>query len=156
MFVENTSLEHALIFEDDIYTFKDIGEDLYINEVLLEKKDLVYLGCHNNRNRIYEELNETDVFMNVKQIPYLIYGTYAIIISRRLAKYILNLGVNTMIQMNLSWDLVLNYIRLNSDFQCYLYFKQLFAPDVLKDGINGIRNQSFYSERGIDLNQYYL
>ena len=156
IFIQNENLQHILILEDDVFILKDFEYYLFINNKLLENKDLIYLGCHNNINKIYDNVNDKDVFINIKDINYLIYGGYSIIISRKLAKFILSFGIEKILNLNLSWDLFLNFIRdTNSDFSFYLYFKELFIPDVCKDGINGIRDISFYKERGMILDKYY-
>ena len=128
---------------------------MFINTKMLDNKDLIYLGCHNNHNKIYNNVNDNDVFINIGDIPYLIYGSYSIIISKKLAKYILSIGLDEILKLNLSWDLFLNFIReYKNNFSFYLYFKELFVPDVMKDGINGIRDKSFYEERDINLKNY--
>ena len=94
--------------------------------------------------------------MTIIDVNYLIYGGYSIIISRKLAKFILSFGIEKILNLNLSWDLFLNFIRdTNSDFSFYLYFKELFIPDVCKDGINGVRDMSFYKDRNIQIDNYY-
>jgi hypothetical protein len=63
--------------------------------------------------------------------------------------------LDEILKLNLSWDLFLNFIReYKNNFSFYLYFKELFVPDVMKDGINGIRDKSFYEERDINLKNY--
>jgi glycosyl transferase family 25 len=156
-FVESEN-EHALILEDDVYTIQNYNDNLFINEELLKDKDLVYLGCHTSKHDIYPEKSNT-IFINILKHPHLIYGTYAIIISKRLARYILNLGIDTILQLNLSWDLLLNYIRdTQSDtFTFFLYFKQLFIPNVIKyGGVNQFRDITFYLENNIILQNYYI
>ena len=102
-------------------------------------------------------MNDKDVFIDIKNIPYLIYGTYSLIISRKLALFIFDFGLKNIINYNLSWDLFLNFVReTNDNFNYYLYFKQLFIPDVCKDGINGNRDITFYNTRNIVLDDYYI
>jgi len=92
----------------------------------------------------------------MKTYPKLIYGTYAIIISRKLASHILTVGLENIINLNLSWDLFLNYIRETTDFRFFLYFKELFVPDVMKDGIQQQRGNNFYIKNEMNLNDYHL
>jgi hypothetical protein len=73
-----------------------------------------------------------------------------------LAIYILSIGIDNILKLNLSWDLLLNLIRKNNEFNFYLYFKQLFIPNVLKDGINGCRTNKFYEDRNIILDNYII
>jgi GR25 family glycosyltransferase involved in LPS biosynthesis len=152
-FVDESN-SHILILEDDVFTLTDIEDHMFIHKEMLENKDLIYLGCHNNRQKIYHHANVNDIFINVKKIPYLIYGTYAIIISKKLAMYILEVGIQNIIQLNLSWDLLLNFIREYTEFNFFMYNKELFVPDVMKEGINGIRDKTFYEQRDIKLENY--
>ena len=157
LFIDDDQSNHILIFEDDIFTLKNIDYYMFINSKVLDNKDLIYLGCHNNHNKIYHNVNDNDVFIPIGDIPYLIYGAYSIIISKKIAKYILSIGLDEILKLNLSWDLFLNFIReYKKDFSFYLYFKELFVPDVMKDGINGIRDKLFYEERDINLENYIL
>jgi len=72
------------------------------------------------------------------------------------SKFIVSFGLEKIVKLNLSWDLFLNYIRETYQYTFYLYFKQLFIPDVFNDGINGIRTMSFYEERNIKMNDYFV
>ena len=157
IFVKDENLQHITIFEDDIFVLKDFEYYLFINNKLLENKDLIYMGCHNNVKKIYDNINDRDIFINIKDVNYLIYGSYSIIISKKLANFILSFGLEKIISLNLSWDLFLNLIRdIDTDLNFYLYFKELFIPDVCKDGINDKRDMSFYSDRGIILDKYHI
>ena len=122
---------------------------------MLKDKDLVYLGAHHNQHQLYQYANDQDVWVNVKTVPFLIYGTYSMIMSRSLANFILSFGLEKIVEMNLSWDLFLNYIREQYEFTCYLYFKELFIPDVCKDGINERRDMTFYTSRKMKVEDYY-
>ena len=156
IFIQNDNLNHILILEDDIFTLKNFNYYLFINDKLLENKDLIYLGCHNDINLIYKTyINDKDIFINIKDYKHLIYGGYSIIISKKIAKYIVDFGLENIVKLNLSWDLFLNFIRnTNNDYNFFLYFKELFIPNVIKDGIQIKRNTSFYIQRNINLNNY--
>lgn len=150
--------EHLLLMEDDIYCLKDIHSNIFINEEVLKHKDIVYLGCQNNRINLYDTyVDGSEIFVNIKNINEIIYGTYSIIISKKIAQKIIDLGIYKILKLNLSFDILLNYIRfIDEDIEVFLYFKQLFIPEVRKDGINGVRTNEFYKSRNIDLNNYYL
>jgi GR25 family glycosyltransferase involved in LPS biosynthesis len=94
IFIKNENLQHILIFEDDIYRLKELNNYLFLSDKLLKNKDLVYLGCHNDNNMIYGNVNDKDIFINIKNINYLIYGAYSIILSRKLAIFILSFGLH--------------------------------------------------------------
>ena len=150
--------DHALIFEDDIYTLKDLDNNLFINKELLKGKDLVYLGCHTGRHDIYPEKSNS-IFIDVLNHTDLIYGGYSIIISKQLAQHILDIGVNTILRLNLSWDLILNYIRDTQKypFTFFIYFTQLFIPNIIKrGGINTPRDLTFYTENKMIVSKYYI
>jgi GR25 family glycosyltransferase involved in LPS biosynthesis len=154
----NSDDDHALILEDDVYTMKNLDKNLFINKELLKGKDLVYLGCHTSKNNFYTEKSDT-IFTDIVNYQHLIYGTYSIIISKYLARYILSLGIDTILQLNLSWDLLLNYIRDTEKqrFTFFLYFKQLFIPNVIKQGgINPTKDLSFYTKNNVTLQDYYI
>jgi glycosyltransferase involved in cell wall biosynthesis len=145
------------IFEDDIYTLKDFEYYNLINEENLKNIDLLYLGCHNNNNLIYNNINDKDIFIDVNNIEYLIYGTYGLIISKNLAQFILNITLEKVVEINMSWDILLNFIREYVRlFNFKMYFKQLVVPEVRKDGINGIRDNDFYLHRNVNLRNYNL
>ena len=74
--------------------------------------------------------------------------------SKKLARHILNVGLENIIHLNLSWDLFLNHIRETTEFQFFLYFKELFIPDVMKDGIQSQRGIHFYVKNEMKLNDY--
>jgi len=157
-FVKDVNNSHIMILEEDVFVLKDFRYYLFINNKMLENKDLIYLGCHTDFHRIYNEnVNDRDVFINIKKKNYLIYGTYAIIVSKKIAEYILNFKLENIIKLNLSWDLFLNYIRETTDMSFYLYFKEMFLPDVCKDGINGKMDMdmSFYTDKGMNLDLYF-
>jgi len=154
LFVES-DLEHILILEDDVFTLKKFHPFLFINKKLLKDKDLIYLGCHSSTDLIYKSnVNDKDVFIDVKTYKKLIYGTYSIILSKKIARYILNCGLESIVKLNLSWDLFLNHIRDNTDHTTFLYFKELFVPDVMKDGIQPQRSMEFYKKNNINLDNY--
>lgn len=156
-FVESDE-DHVLILEDDVYTMKNLDKNLFINKELLRGKDLVYLGCHTSKNNIFPEKSDS-IFIDILNYQHLIYGSYSIIISKRLAQYILSLGIDRILRLNLSWDLFLNYIRDTEKqrFTFFLYFKQVFIPNVIKrGGINPTKDLSFYTNNNVRLHDYYI
>ena len=40
---EQPDLDHIVVFEDDIYSLKSYQEHLFVNDKLLEDKDIIYL-----------------------------------------------------------------------------------------------------------------
>ena len=154
-FVYNTNDTHCLIVEDDIYSMKNFKDHLIMCDNLSRGKDLIYLGYHFANKSLHNQ-NSTEIFNNVKSCNCLIYGGYAIIVSREMAKYILTEGIKKLLDLNMSWDLYLNYIRFHEEFTFYTYHKQLFIPEVRKIGIQSQRNLDFYKERRMNLTDYYL
>lgn len=180
---QNTEFSHIVLLEDDIYTIKDFDFYNHINEKLLQNKDVVYLGCQNQKanglyryeqwnyikskrvkynHNIYERINEYD--------DRLYYGTYALILSKKFILYFLSYELNDFVKMNLSFDIFLNFIRMmqrDPEFnlkgikECggisfYKYFVPLFIPEVRKPGIQNTRTIEFYKNNNIDLKQYYI
>jgi hypothetical protein len=154
----NSGEEHILLLEDDIYSMKDIKNYIFINNEVLKNKDIVYLGAQNNKVCIYDKyINGEEIFVDIKNIDLLLYGSYSVILSKKIAKKIIDIGLKNIVRLNLSYDLLLNYIRfIDKNIMCYLYFKQLFIPEVRKDGINGVRTDEFYIQRNINLEEYYI
>ena len=134
---------------------KNFKDHLIMCDNLSRGKDLIYLGYHFANKSLHNQ-NSTEIFNNVKSCNCLIYGGYAIIVSREIAKYILTEGIQKLLDLNMSWDLYLNYIRFHEEFTFYIYHKQLFIPEVRKIGIQPQRNLDFYKERRMNLTNYYL
>jgi glycosyltransferase involved in cell wall biosynthesis len=164
-FVKNDDLHHILILQDDVYSLKNIEYYLCINDILLENKDVVYLGCYNSKHNIYEDIlniSNQDAFINVSSLNYLIHGGYSTIISKKFARFILSFGLDNIVNLNLSWELFLNFIRdLTYDvynFNFYVYFKELFVVDLLKNETNNKSknlDQHVYNEREVKIENYY-
>ena len=159
------TLDHVTIMEDDFYGHKNLHEVNYINNVLLKDKDFIYLGTHNNEILdVYNTENEkmltsNNIFINILNNKILYYGTYSYICSKNFRRFILKKGINYFIDNNLSLDIGFNYIRLNevdSNLSFYLYFQQLFIPEVRKKGIQHVRSLDFYKERNINLKDYLI
>jgi glycosyltransferase involved in cell wall biosynthesis len=151
---------HMVLFEDDVYVLKHWNNNFYINNTTLKGKDLVYLGCHNPNinnpplfHKSYNVFNNMNTYNN--DTP-LIYGTYSIIISKRLIELILKLRIEYCIEKNMSWDVFINHIREKyPQYSYYIYHKQLFIPDVEKDGIQKKRDMKFYQDRKMNVDLYY-
>lgn len=157
--VKDKEIEHILILEDDVYTLKEFNDYLYINNKLLKDKDLIYIGCHKYNKNIYNEINKNIVFNELTNNNYLIFGAYSIILSKKLINYLTETNfVEFCLQANMSWDVYLNYLRLHSKekFNFYLYYKQLFVPNVCKDGIQPSRGEEFYEKRQIKQSDYNM
>ena len=158
-FVNDDTTKSVLILEDDVFALKDWKQHMYINSELTDNWDLLYLGCHISNGNIFKQMNNhEDACVNINNVSELIYGTYAMVMSKSLAAYILSIGIDNVVKLNLSWDLLLNFIRQHSknDFKFGVYYKELFIPNVMKPGINGIRNESFYTRKGMDLTKYHV
>jgi hypothetical protein len=73
------------------------------------------------------------------------------------------LGIEFFIENNVNLDAALNiYFNNNdekyveNDLNFYLLNNHLFIPEVRKNGINKSRNNNYYIERNIDLNNYLI
>lgn len=164
-FLQDSTDTHMLLLEDDVYFHTKFKYKYHINTDTLKDKDIVYLGCHHNRHLIYNDLKKIDTdtntlerFYDCKTIPYLIYGAYSVIISRKIAKYIVDLPLDFFVKGNISWDLALNYIRqTNPNYTFYVYHSQLCIPEVRKnDCIQGKRNGDFYTQRKMNIEEYLV
>ena len=148
---------HVTILEDDVYTLKDFNESLYMNSKLLKDIDVLYLGCHNSITSIYNNINSDVIFNPCNEYSFLIYGTYSIILSKRFTDYLLKTNfVSFCLRANMSWDVYLNYIRSKKIFNFCIYYKQLFLPNVYKDGIQSARGDEFYTLRNMNMEDYDL
>lgn len=147
--------DHMLLLEDDVYTLKEFKNELYMNKELLKNKDLVYLGYHNNEVTTLYDVNSNQMYKKITDKQTIIYGAYSIILSKKLVNKILMLGFDFCVNLLLPWDLILRYIYLNfDDLNYYLYKKQLFIPEVRKQGIHTPRTIYYYKDNNINLNDY--
>lgn len=155
-FVERNDTDHAVILEDDVYTLKKFQDTLSINKESLKGKDLVYIGCHTNDN-VYSKKYNTK-FLDISKHTAIFYGTYAMIFSKKLARHVLSIGIDNILRLNLSWDLLLNYIRNTGDnLTFFMYTTQLFIPNVTNPiGINAHKRPEFYIKNNIILTDYYM
>ena len=148
---------HVTVLEDDVYTLKDFNESLYMNSKLLKDIDVLYVGCHNSITSIYNNINSDVIFNPCNEYSFLIYGTYSIILSKRFTDYLLKTNfVSFCLRANMSWDVYLNYIRSKKIFNFCIYYKQLFLPNVYKDGIQSARGDDFYTLRNMNMEDYNL
>lgn len=149
--------DHVIVFEDDIYSSNNLQEQCFINNHILKNKDVIYLGCHNENQKLYGKKN-SQKFVPIEKDDFLYYGAYAVILSKKARNYIVSLGIDYFIEKNVSYDVFLNYIRLiepKCDLTFYKYQYQLFIPEVRKNGIQQKRDNDFYSKRNMNLNYYY-
>lgn len=155
-FLNEDAGDHILLLEDDVYSIKEFNNKLILCDKLMEEKDVIYLGSTTKYNIYDSERLKENIFVDIKKYGSLIYGGYSIILSRKLAKYVVEKGIMEMLKLNMSWDLYLNYIRESTDFTFYLYNKRLFIPEVRKDGIQIKRNNEYYKNSKINLEDYNL
>ena len=92
-----------------------------------------------------------------------IYGAYSYICSRKFREYFLNLGIDYFINHNLNLDISFNIINykydksnIKNNLTFYILKEHLCIPEVRKEGINKIRNDLFYKERFINLDNYLI
>ena len=106
-------------------------------------------------DKIDIQLNN-QTFTNIINCDINLYGAYAYICSRKFRQYILKLGADGIINSNCSIDLFYNILRKYAgNLNFFIFNKHLFIPEVRKNGIQNYRNDSFYSERNININDYY-
>jgi glycosyltransferase involved in cell wall biosynthesis len=147
--------DHMLLLEDDVYTLKEFKNELYMNKELLKNKDLVYLGYHNNKIPNLYDANSNEIYKKITDKHMMIYGAYSIILSKKIVNKILMLGFEFCVNLLLPWDLILRYIYINfDDLNYYLYKKQLFIPEVRKQGIHVPRTIDYYKDNKIELDDY--
>ncbi len=91
-----------------------------------------------------------------------LYGAFSYICSRKFRERLIGLGIDFFINNNLNLDLSFNYFRCNNtsvdtrgNFNFYSLGEHIFIPDVKKSGINNERNNNYYKERNINLDNYY-
>lgn len=165
---ENKNIDHALILEDDVYFHKNFNilYSILQNEII--DKDFIYLGFNSTSlelNNIFKKNN----YLNLIKLQDKhcfdggIYGAYSYICSRKFRNFIINLGIKFYINNNVSLDAAINiFININdekyvkNDLTFYIYNEHLFIPEVRKNGINSIRNDNFYKERFINLDNYLI
>lgn len=122
---------HICILFDNTKTSNTYTEHNYIHSENIKDYDIIYLGFNNSR--IYNMLNNnSDIFLDIKDKEFVLYGGQSIIISKTIAKYILDYTIEKLMRIDLySWDVILNFIRINSkDYDFRLYFKPLFIKHL--------------------------
>ena len=150
-------LDQVIILEDDVYLIKEFNKYYQINKEELSQIDFMYLG-HNSLNKELIEIRkkskkyiiDQSLFKNIN-----IYGAYSFICSKKYRAFVLNKGVDYLINNNINLDCfyLLNY-RNNNNFNIKLHKHHLFIPEVRKEGIQKNRGIEFYIDRKIELNNY--
>jgi len=163
--INKSNINYALILEDDVYFHKDFYNYYYILDSDMKNKDFIYLGYNSlskNLMKIMRESNSEFIYLNNLYIDGGIYGAYSYICSRKYREKIISLGVDYYINNNINLDAALNifFKSFNQDqknnFNFYIYNRHLFIPEVRKEGINSIRNDNFYKDRLINLDNYVI
>ena len=163
---KNTNLDHVLILEDDVYINKNFYRYYLLNKDILLNKDFIYLGFNSissNINKLKDSCFKNELFMLPNNLGFgALYGAFSYICSRKFREKVISLGLNFFINNNLNLDLSFNYFRcintkINtmSIFNFYALGEHIFVPDVKKSGINSERNNNYYKERNINLDNYY-
>ena len=165
---KNKDLDHVFICEDDVYFHKQFSTYYSLTNDDLKNKDFIYLGYNSTSLDIQKNMKCKSKFSvtflpNNILIKDGIYGAYSYICSRKFREYFLNLGIDYFINHNLNLDISFNiinykydksYIKNNLTF--YILKEHLCIPEVRKEGINKIRNDLFYKERFINLDNYLI
>ena len=165
---DTTKDDHVLILEDDVYFHKDFEKYYCITNHELKNKDFIYLGYNSTSLDIQKILKFKSIFsLNELKKDILIqdgiYGAYSYICSREFRNYFLKLGIDYFIENNLNLDISFNIINykydkahIKNNLTFYILNNHLFIPEVRKDGINKSRNEDFYKERFMNLDNYFL
>ena len=165
---KNKNINHVIILEDDVYFHKKFKNvyNLLISD--LQDKDYIYLGFNstsNELNTIFKKYRETNLIEIEKNHYYDggIYGAYSYICSRKYREYVISLGINYYINNNINLDAAINIFfsnqekeHIENNLNFYVFNEHLFIPEVRKNGINSIRNNNFYKERFINLDNYLI
>ena len=164
---ENKNINHVIILEDDIYVNKNFKNFYQILNTDLYDKDYIYLGFNSTSNKLNKYINIKNPKLieinneNFKDIT--IYGAYSYICSKKYRDFIISLGIDFFINNNVNLDAAINiYLGkdenkiVKNDLKFYIYSVHLFIPEVRKNGINQIRNNDFYIERSINLDNYLI
>ena len=165
---KNTELDHAFICEDDIYFHKQFSLYYSLNNYELKNKDFIYLGFNSTSLDIQKLIKFKSKF-SINLIPKDlliqggIYGAYSYICSRNFRNYVLELGIDYYINNNLNLDVSFNIFNykydksfVQNDLSFFIVKEHLCIPEVRKNGINKIRNEKFYKERFINLDNYLI
>lgn len=159
MIDKEENIDHVIICEDDIYSHNEIQKYLRFTEQDLYGKDFIMLGFNSLNKDLTDKIDiqlNNQKFTNIINCDINLYGAYAYICSRKFRQYILKLGADGIINSNCSIDLFYNILRKYAgNLNFFIFNKHLFIPEVRKNGIQNYRNDSFYSERNININDYY-
>ena len=165
---KNKNLDHVIICEDDIYFHKDFSTYYSLTNYDLKNKDFIYLGYNSTSldiQKIIKKKSKYSLHLIPKDflIQSGIYGAYSYICSRKFREYLLNLGIDYFINNNLNLDISFNIINykhdkshIKNDLTFYILKEHLCIPEVRKNGINIIRDEIFYKERFMNLDNYLI
>jgi len=155
----NTELDHVCILEDDVYIKDDFHDSYQITNVDLQENDFIYIGHNSTNTRLLSIRQHPHRLIDLKTKTFNkinIYGAYSFICSKKFRSYVLNLGIDYIIQQNMPIDCL--YISLYRDTQNGLNMKlfndHLFIPEVRKDGIQQKRYMDFYNARKMNTAMY--
>lgn len=163
----NFDIDHVIIFEDDIYIHKNFDNLYHFDKKQLEGKDLIYLGFNiysdELNKKIINKNNKIKMIEIAKDVKEYIYGTYSYVCSRKFRNYVIDIGADNMILNNYPIDGFYNILRnidgknlFPNELTFYILSNNLFIPEVRKNGINVYRDETFYTKRLMDLNDYVI
>ena len=165
---KNTNLDHVIILEDDVYFHKKFDVLYNLLKLDLQNKDYIYLGFNSTSielNTIFNK-NKDNNLIEIEKNHYYdggIYGAYSYICSRKYREYVISLDIEYYINNNINLDAALNIFfsnkekqHIKNDLNFYIFNDHLFISEVRKNGINNIRNDNYYKERFINLDNYLI
>lgn len=152
--------DHICVLEDDVYFHKNILTYMFALDEF-EDKDFVLIGYNHPSLSVNQKVNIS--IQKMTKLPKTnelgcFYGAYGYICSKRFRDHMLKLGIEHIIDNNCSIDLFFNVLRMNdtSDLSFYVSTIPLVIPEVRRNGIQTFRNDEFYRNRNINLDDYHI
>lgn len=160
LYNEANHLDHICVLEDDVYFHKNILTYMFALDEF-EDKDFVLIGYNHPSLSVNQKVNTS--IQKMTKLPKTnelgcFYGAYGYICSKRFRDHVLKLGIEHIIDNNCSIDLFFNVLRMNdtSDLSFYVSTIPFVIPEVRKNGIQTFRNDEFYRNRNINLDDYHI
>ena len=135
--------QKILLLEDDIYFHKEFNKLIKNHLTIINNCDIVYVGATQHR---WENIKFTDSYYNVVK-KYPIYGTFCIILNKKILKLINNELSCNPINYKYTTDYLLWKLIHKHNLNAKVIFPNLVIADVSESDNMGPRNMNLLSKK---------